>query len=559
MEPKIATQDPVRDDTDPIAVVPPDGSEATVLHRPGLDSELQPARLVVLAGPRVGLEVPVTEHEVTIGRGAENLVVLPDISVSRQHALLRRENGAYILLDQASGNGTRLNGKPVTRSQLRSGDRIALGDSIVQFVDPNEATSPKAKESQRPMAASEGLSRRAVYCLAAAAILAVLFGIAGWRKHQHDVAERLAAQQVAETRSLAAERFAEAKALLGQGRWSEALAKLRIAAELNPRDREIARYVKKADDEAPHAAALTEARAAIGRKEFAAAQAALATVPDDSVLAESVRDARTALANAMDEAVRNASKKAETSDPAGARALLAPVMAADPARADAVAVQEALARDAARAPVRKRRVAARAASSVQPPAARGAIEKAYLAGDLASAIELAEQKSKASGRVLRDLRGFESAYRDGFDHLQAGRVREATAALERANAFDHAVAGRAQGPLGNRVRKALSSLHTEMALELTETAELPKAAAQLRSAITEDPANERAQKELQVAMGRAHEEYMRGYVAKDSDPDLARVSFRIAAETLPSTDEDGQKARRWLDKLSGGAKQGEME
>jgi len=224
-----------------------------------------------------------------------------------------------------------------------------------------------------------------------------------------------------------------------------------------------------------------------------------------------------------------------------------------------VAVQEALARDAARAPVRKRRVAARAASSVQPPAARGAIEKAYLAGDLASAIELAEQKSKASGRVLRDLRGFESAYREGFDHLQAGRVREATAALERANAFDHAVAGRAQGPLGNRVRKALSSLHTEMALELTETAELPKAAAQLRSAITEDPTNERAQKELQVAMGRAHEEYMRGYVAKDSDPDLARVSFRIAAETLPSTDEDGQKARRWLDKLSGGAKQGEME
>ncbi|MFL5421108.1 MAG: hypothetical protein ACJ79Y_10115, partial [Myxococcales bacterium] len=323
--------------------------------------------------------------------------------------------------------------------------------------------------------------------------------------------------------------------------------------------REITRYVKKADDEAPHAAALTEARAAIGRKEFAAAQAALATVPDDSVLAESVRDARTALASAMDEAVRNASKKAETSDPAGARALLAPVMAADPARADAVAVQEALARDAARAPVRKRRVAARTASSVQPPPARGAIEKAYLAGDLASAIDLAEQKSKASGRVLRDLRGFESAYREGFDHLQAGRVREATAALERANAFDHAVAGRAQGPLGNRVRKALSSLHTEMALELTETAELPKAAAQLRSAITEDPTNERAQKELQVAMARAHEEYMRGYVAKDSDPDLARVSFRIAAETLPSTDEDGQKARRWLDKLSGGAKQGEME
>jgi hypothetical protein len=181
----------------------------------------------------------------------------------------------------------------------------------------------------------------------------------GWRKHQRDVAERLAAQQVAETRSLAAERFAEAKVLLGQGRWSEALAKLRIAAELNPRDREIARYVKKADDEAPHAASLAEARTAIGRKEFAAAQAALATIPDDSVLAESVRDARTALTHAMDEAVRDASKNAEANDPAGARALLAPVLAADPGRADALAVQEALAREGARPPARKRRVAAR--------------------------------------------------------------------------------------------------------------------------------------------------------------------------------------------------------
>ena len=98
-----------------------------------------------------------------------------------------------------------------------------------------------------------------------------------------------------------------------------------------------------------------------------------------------------------------------------------------------------------------------------------------------------------------------------------------------------------------------------LALELTETAELPKAAAQLRSAIAEDPSNERAQKELQVAMGRAHEEYMRGYVAKDSDPDLARVSFRIAAETLPEADEEALKARRWLDKLSGASKPAEME
>src|SRR5205823_1978930 len=174
---------------------------------------------------------------------------------------------------------------------------------------------------------------------------------------------------------------------------------------------------KKADDEAPHAAAFAEARAALGRKDFAAAQAALAQLPEDSVLAESAHDLRSALCQAMDEAVRDARKKAEENDAAAASERLAPVLAADPGRA---------------------------------------------------------------------------------------------------NAFDRAIAGRVQGTLGTRVRKALSSLHTEMALELTETAELPKAAAQLRAAIAEDPSNERAQKELQAAIGRAHEEYMRGYVAKDS-------------------------------------------
>ena len=561
MEPKLATKDPARDDTDPIAAAPAEaaGAEATVLHRLPADEASQPARLVVLAGPRTGLEVPITDHEVSIGRGPENLVVLPDISVSRRHAMLRREKGRYVLFDQASGNGTRLNGKPVSRSPLRSGDRIAFGDSLVEFFDPDEGTAKSAAARRSPGtvpgAPREGLSRRSIYYLAAGATLTVFFAVAGWRKHERDLAQRLAAQQAAETRALAAERFAEARTMLGEGRWNDALAKLRIAAELNPRDREIARYVKKADDEAPHAAAVAEARSAVARKDFAAAQTALSQVPEDSVLAESARDLRASLGQAMDEAVRDARKKAEANDAAGASELLAPVLAADPARSDAVAVRDALSRE----PVRKapRRKSARASA----PMPQGAIERAYLGGDLAAAIELAERDKKAprAARALRDLRGFEAAYREGFAHLQAGKVREAASALDRASAFDRRIAGRPQGPLGARVRKALSSLHTEMALELTETAELPRAAAQLRAAIAEDPSNERAQKELQAAMARAHEEYMRGYVAKDSDPDLARLSFRIAAETLPASDDEAQKARRWLDKLSGGSTPREAE
>jgi hypothetical protein len=39
------------------------------------------------------------------------------------------------VVDRASGNGTRINGRSIRAARLRDGDEIALGDSLVQFVD----------------------------------------------------------------------------------------------------------------------------------------------------------------------------------------------------------------------------------------------------------------------------------------------------------------------------------------------------------------------------------------------------------------------------------------
>ena len=46
--------------------------------------------LVAVAGPRKGSEFPLTEERTTIGRGSDNVLVIPDISVSRQHVVLQR-------------------------------------------------------------------------------------------------------------------------------------------------------------------------------------------------------------------------------------------------------------------------------------------------------------------------------------------------------------------------------------------------------------------------------------------------------------------------------------
>jgi len=71
---------------------------------------------------------------VTIGRDKNNNVVLSDLLVSRNHAMVRRLGaGDYYIIDSGSSNGTSVNGGRITEpTRLRNGDRIAIG--ITEFM-----------------------------------------------------------------------------------------------------------------------------------------------------------------------------------------------------------------------------------------------------------------------------------------------------------------------------------------------------------------------------------------------------------------------------------------
>jgi hypothetical protein len=78
-----------------------------------------PLRLVLPAG---------TKKTFTIGRDAACDLVLSDITVSRSHAGLRRDDGGWLLTDVGSTNGTRINGWRVTEPvPLRAGDEVTFG------------------------------------------------------------------------------------------------------------------------------------------------------------------------------------------------------------------------------------------------------------------------------------------------------------------------------------------------------------------------------------------------------------------------------------------------
>ncbi len=72
-----------------------------------------------------------TNAAFTIGRGAENSIVIREPSVSRVHAELRPEGEEYVL-HTSGATGTRVNGEVVAAPhQLSDGDRIDVG--LVEF------------------------------------------------------------------------------------------------------------------------------------------------------------------------------------------------------------------------------------------------------------------------------------------------------------------------------------------------------------------------------------------------------------------------------------------
>ena len=69
-----------------------------------------------------------------IGRAADNLLQLPDESLSRRHAAIRRQGSSWVFEDLDSRNGSWVNGLEVQRAvTLKPGDRIRLGSTELVF------------------------------------------------------------------------------------------------------------------------------------------------------------------------------------------------------------------------------------------------------------------------------------------------------------------------------------------------------------------------------------------------------------------------------------------
>ena len=84
-------------------------------------------------------EVQLTKDRTSLGRRPYNDIVIDNLAVSGEHAVLQMSGNEVFVEDLNSTNGTYLNGKAVKKQQLNNGDTVEIGKYKIKYV--NEVAS----------------------------------------------------------------------------------------------------------------------------------------------------------------------------------------------------------------------------------------------------------------------------------------------------------------------------------------------------------------------------------------------------------------------------------
>jgi pSer/pThr/pTyr-binding forkhead associated (FHA) protein len=93
-----------------------------------------PALVVRSGGGRAGETFPLGTEETTIGRSPDCDIFLDDVTVSRRHAVLKRNSNELEIEDLGSLNGTFLNRRRIETGVLSDGDELQIGKYKLTFL-----------------------------------------------------------------------------------------------------------------------------------------------------------------------------------------------------------------------------------------------------------------------------------------------------------------------------------------------------------------------------------------------------------------------------------------
>ena len=111
-------------------------STAATMKLGGLDEGF--GRLELVSNHRMqrtAFELP-PQGTITLGRGDSNDVILPEPAASRVNSEIVGRDGAWLIRDRASANGTFVNGLRIREQVLRDGDKLRIGTVELKFFAP---------------------------------------------------------------------------------------------------------------------------------------------------------------------------------------------------------------------------------------------------------------------------------------------------------------------------------------------------------------------------------------------------------------------------------------
>jgi len=540
------------------------------------------AKLVCFAGPQAGHEFFLVGEEVVMGRAVENLISIPDTSVSRRHVHLRRVDEGWLARDLGSGNGTRLNGEVlIDGSVLRNGDVLTLGDTELRFEDlenvtvrrpipPGRSRSmaevpvrrsrgwvPRSTEGGRPRVARRTTGpdpaqqrhrrRMIVYAGLFCALGVVFFAGFKAKARKQEEAEALVAQQHQQREKLSI-LFQEAKNLVRVGNWLEARGRFEQIKQLAPNHPSIDDYLAHAAKEIPNQQALAEAASALKDNKLGPAGLALAKVSADTQLYPQHRELKGQLDERLGVRLAEARQAAELAPKVSSAkdfskweeviALASDILQYQPENRDAKVLKE-------RAEL-QRSILTKPYQPPPPPPSRPweAAINLFVSGDLTGALSTANACAAKAPKCLAlvvQLGEFQVLYKH-MEELDAKGLGQLLA-------LDGKISE-------GRTSKLARSAGTRAANFYYKTASAAKASGQYQRAleyalktIQAEPGHAAAQAIVTELRQKAKDVFLLGYSMKDTNPEDAVLKLKEVVAMTPSNDESHQKAKHWLEVL----------
>jgi pSer/pThr/pTyr-binding forkhead associated (FHA) protein len=114
-------------------------------------------KLVVSLDGVVIKEVQITKDKTTLGRRPYNDIVIDNLAVSGEHAVLQMVSADVFIEDLNSTNGTYINGKAVKKQLLTHNDTVEIGKYKIKYLVDDTADYEKTMIMRPPAASAPAL------------------------------------------------------------------------------------------------------------------------------------------------------------------------------------------------------------------------------------------------------------------------------------------------------------------------------------------------------------------------------------------------------------------